>query len=285
MPIGSARSISWVRGLRRSVTRGSGTRSDLLYRGETCRSSRRDDNKVERAGYKGIIPGGAVKLPVVVQHSQALEHIVRIRFGVLLLLIATSATAGAQMGRMRYGFNQPSAWVSLGAGYEQGFTIQNGSQLWDFGDGPQYVASLERNVSAGASLGIAATTARLPVRVSSGNTFTDADANVSQGFATLHFTNGGQFHTAFDLRAGATVYSSFTSRTAGQSTGVTGTDTDFSFALGYGFGYAFSPRFSLDVVQDVTTTVHQKDGLGAGTDNSVRLHTTRVIARFGLGGR
>ena len=66
--------------------------------------------------------------------------------------------------------------------------------------------------------------------------------------------------------------------------GPASTDKDFTFALGYGFGYAFSPRFGIDLVQDVTTVWHQKDGLAAGDDSSTRIQGTRVVGRLGLGG-
>ena len=55
--------------------------------------------------------------------------------------------------------------------------------------------------------------------------------------------------------------------------------------FGYGVGYNLTPRFSVDVVQDQITTLHQKTGLSAGQSTSARLTTTRIIARFGLGTR
>ncbi len=199
-----------------------------------------------------------------------------------LLLLAVAFDANAQIISSRFPARQPSIWGTIGAGYSQGWTVLNGGQSWDFGEGTQVVASLEKTVSPGASIGVAVTTAHLPVRVTNNGVADDEDANVSQGFATLHVANAAQFHTAFDLRAGITSYNSFTSRTAGVTSPVTGQDIDFSFALGYGFGYAFSRSFSIDVMQDVTTSIHQKDGLSAGAANSVRLHTTRIVGRFGL---
>jgi hypothetical protein len=50
-------------------------------------------------------------------------------------------------------------------------------------------------------------------------------------------------------------------------------------------GYNLTPRFSVDVVQDQITTLHQKTGLSAGQSTSARLTTTRIVARFGVGAR
>jgi len=38
-------------------------------------------------------------------------------------------------------------------------------------------------------------------------------------------------------------------------------------------------------VQDVATSLHQKSGLSAGQESSTRLHSTRLVGRFGFGGR
>jgi hypothetical protein len=88
-----------------------------------------------------------------------------------------------------------------------------------------------------------------------------------------------------ELSAGATVYYNFRARGSDVSVGPHGADADFSFGFGYGVGYNVSPRFSVDVVQDQITTLHQKSGLSAGASSSARLTTTRIVARFGLGAR
>jgi hypothetical protein len=201
---------------------------------------------------------------------------------IALLLFAAASQAGAQIIPNRFPLAQPTAWVSLGAGYARGWTVRNGGQSWEIGDGPQAVASLERTITQGATIGVAATQARLPVRVTTGGVIDDEDVNVSQGFATVHIANGGQFHTALDFRAGATLYSGFLSRTSGITSAVPGQDVDFSYALGYGFGYAFSPRFTIDVVQDATTTIHQHDPADPTASSSARVGTTRLVARLGF---
>jgi hypothetical protein len=212
------------------------------------------------------------------------------RLLILALLSILSSSAGAQIirgGGMR--LQEPSAWVSLGAASLSGFTVTDGStnSVWQFGNSTQYTASLEKTLSGGTSLGIQGTTAHVPLSYSSRGsaTFTDADANVSQLYATLHVASGREFHSVLELSAGATVYSGFRARTTGAALPPTSPDADFTFAFGYGLGYTFNSAFSIDVIQDLTTALHQRTGLSAGDNSSVRLNGTRIVARFGLGGR
>ena len=131
---------------------------------------------------------------------------------------------------------------------------------------------------------IGGTHARVPLFYS-GATATEADANVSQVLGVLHVASGREFHSVLELSAGATIFSNFRSRTTDQRLEPTSPDADFTFAFGYGFGYNFSPSFAIDIVQDVSTALHQKTGLSAGDGSSIRLHSTRLVARFGLGAR
>jgi hypothetical protein len=200
-----------------------------------------------------------------------------------------AAEADAQIvrpGGMR--FQEPQAWVSAGVTLMQPFYVRDGSTgtEWQFSDATQYVASLEKTLSGGATLGLQGTHARVPLRYAfiGGGSPTDADANVSQLFAKLHVSSGREFHSVLELGAGATMYYDFRERGTGARLQPTNMDTDFTFAFGYGFGYNFSPSFAIDVVQDLTTVLHQKTGLRAGDNSSVRINGTRFIVRLGLGG-
>jgi hypothetical protein len=210
---------------------------------------------------------------------------------VLFPLLVVASEAGAQIiRRPGYGRGEPSGWFSAGAALVQPWSVVDGTTgtRWDFGDATQYSASLEKALSGGATLGLRGTYARVPLtyrRTSDAVFQTDADARVSQLFATMHVANGDQFHTVLELTAGATVYYDFRDRAQGAKLAPDKPDADFTFALGYGFGYAFSKKFSIDVVQDLTTVLHQKTGLPAGEKSSVRINGTRLVARFGLGGR
>ena len=215
------------------------------------------------------------------------------RLLLLALAIVLPSAAGAQIIR-RGGmpFQEPTTFVSFGVGLLQPWGLSDGTtnSTWDFSDATQFAVALERNFGAGASLGVRGTTARVPLRYTSvigGDVIsgTDADANVSQLLGSLHITSGSQFHTVLELSAGATVYYNFKARGSDASIGPSGADADFSFGFGYGVGYNLTPRFSVDVVQDQITTLHQKTGLSAGQSTSARLTTTRIVGRFGLGAR
>ena len=179
---------------------------------------------------------------------------------------------------------EPGAWVSLGAASLSGFTVTDGStgSVWQFGNATQYTASLEKTMSGGTTLGLQGTTAHVPLAYSRLGSPTDADANVSQLFALLHVASGRELHSVLELSAGATVYSNFRARNTGIALPPTSRDADFTFAFGYGLGYTFSSSFSIDVIQDLTTAIHQKDGLSAGDNTNVRINGTRIVARFGL---
>lgn len=134
------------------------------------------------------------------------------------------------------------------------------------------------------SFGVKGTHARVPLFYS-GASASEADANVSQVMGVLHVASGSGFHSVLELSLGATIFSNFRSRTTDQRLEPTSPDSDVTFAFGYGFGYNFSPTFAIDVLQDVSTALHQKTGLTAGESSSTRFSSTRLVARYGLGGR
>jgi hypothetical protein len=203
-----------------------------------------------------------------------------------LVPLLLAADAGAQIIRPGMRFREPTAWASLGAGFQNTFSVRDGTtgSVWSFGDGIQYVAALEKTVSGGISFGVRGTHARLPLRYS-GVEVTDADANVSQAVGLVHVASGREFHSVLELSLGATIYSNFRSRTTDERLEPRSPDTDFTFGFGYGFGYNFTPRFAIDAVQEISTALHQKTNLSAGEGSTVRINSTRIVARFGLGGR
>jgi hypothetical protein len=203
-----------------------------------------------------------------------------------LLPLVVAADAGAQIIRPGMRFAEPSAWISFGAALASEFDVHDGAtnSVWAFGDATQYAVSVEKPISgSGVTLGVRGTYARVPL-LYSGSVLTDADANVSQAMAVLHVASGREFHSVLELSAGATIYSNFRSRTSDARLAPS-SDTDVAFAFGYGFGYNFTPTFAIDVVQDQSTSLHQKTGLSASESSSSRFTSTRLIARFGLGGR
>jgi hypothetical protein len=205
------------------------------------------------------------------------------RLFLALLPLAIAGDAGAQIIRPGMRFGEPNAWVSFGAALVSEFDVRDGTTgLWEFGDATQYAVSIEKPISgSGVTLGVRGTHARVPLRYS-GNVIADADANVSQVMAVLHVASGREFHSVLELSAGATIFSNFRSR-SGDARLAPDSDTDVAFGFAYGFGYNFSPSFAIDVVQDQSTSLHQKTGLSAGESSSARFTSTRIIARFGLG--
>ncbi len=203
-----------------------------------------------------------------------------------LLPLAVAADAGAQIIRPGMRSQEPSSWVSIGVGLQNGFDVRDGTtgSLWQFSDVTQYVVSLEKVVSGGVTVGVRGAHSRVPLYYT-GSESTEADANVSQVMGVLHVASGREFHSVLELGLGATLYSNFRSRSTDRRLEPTGTDADFAFSFGYGFGYNFSPRFGIDVVQDVSTALHQKAGLIAGESSSIRFSATRLVGRVGIGSR
>jgi hypothetical protein len=209
----------------------------------------------------------------------------RLLFALVPLVLA--ADAGAQIIRPGSRFQEPATFISLGAALQNTFSMRDGTtgSVWEFGDATQYAASFEKSLSGGATFGLRGTHARVPLRYSSSTVVTDADANVSQLFGVVHVASGREFHSVLELSLGATMFSNFRSRSTDLRLEPTSPDTDFTFAFAYGFGYNFSPALAIDIVQDISTAMHQKTGLSAGEGSSIRINSTRLVARFGLGGR
>ena len=209
------------------------------------------------------------------------------RLSLLLVAMVVSSSADAQIIRSRFPVNEPLAWVSLGASFQQAWLVRDGTtgSTWNFGNAIPWQASLERSINGGTTIGIRGSTGMIPLTYEGPVGTSQADGNVSQLFGTFRVSSGREFHTILEVSAGTTLYSNFRERGTGAKLGPASPDADFTFVFGYGVGYAFSPRFSIDVVQDINTAWHQKDGLQAGDDSSTRIHGTRVVGRLGLGGR
>ena len=191
-------------------------------------------------------------------------------------------------GGGRFTMKDPQLWVSGGAGWQQGWSVIDGTTgtRWDLSDATSYGASVERTLTGGTTLALRGSTAHVPIsytptRVSGGPL--QADANVSQAYLGIHVSSGRDFHSVLELGAGATIYSNFRERGTGQTLAPDKLDADFAFVFGYGLGYSFSRAFQVDVVQDLATTLHQKSGLAAGESSSARISGTRLVARYGFG--
>jgi hypothetical protein len=181
---------------------------------------------------------------------------------------------------------EPIAWTSLSIGWltHDSMCDQETNACWEFGDAPQWRGTLEFPMGRGATIGVAASTARVPLIYNGGLTGAscascDADANLTQYFGNVRIGGSSGFHQVIDLNAGATVFSNFRS-TAGSRLGGKAI-TDFSFAIGYGIGYGFTPRMQMMLLQDFGLVIHQRQ---TGTANrTAQQRATRIGFRVGLG--
>ena len=208
----------------------------------------------------------------------------------LLSVLAAVPLEGARAQIIRGGqfaVRDPQTWVSGFVGWQNGWRVFDGStnSRWDFGDTQQYGLSIERTVRSGITVGVRAATSQPSMDFESTLATTpvrQADARVSQAFGVVHVTTGRDIRSVFELGLGSTIYSGMRERGSDAKLGPS-SDADFAFVFSYGLGYSFSRSFHVDVVQDIGTSLHQKTGLSAGEDTSIRISSTRLVARLGLG--
>lgn len=207
----------------------------------------------------------------------------------LALLMVSAVRMHAQIIDSRpVGGGEPIAWTSLSVGWLQhgGLCDPESNSCWGFGGGPQFRVTFDMPMGRGATIGLAGTTARIPLRYDGGLLGAcngcDADANVSQIFANLHIGGGTGLHQVIDLNAGMTLFSNFR-RTSGEKLDPSGIVSAFTFDVGYGFGYPLSPRFQIMLVQDWGLVIHKR--MAGQTTNTANQTTTRIGARYGLGSR
>lgn len=182
----------------------------------------------------------------------------------------------------------PMAWASLSVGWMQQQEIcdPDSRACWNFGGAPQYRGTLELPLGSGASAGIAATTARVPLFWAGNGPAPnqclgcDADANITQVMGNLRLGGGNGFHQVIDLVIGTTMFSNFRA-TDGTKLGPGKTVSDVTFGLGYGFGYSFSPRTQVVITQEWALLIHERQP--GNPNNTAQMQTLRLGARVGLG--
>lgn len=209
------------------------------------------------------------------------------------VLVMGLSLAGAEMARAQIidpglRLREPIAWTSLSIGWFQHGALCDGasSACWNFGSAPQWRGTLEFPMGRGATIGAAATTARVPLIYNGGTGTTgcsncDADANITQYFANLRIGGGSSFHQVIDLNAGMTVFSNFRTTSGGTRLGGNAV-SDFTFNVGYGFAYGFTPRAQIMLIQDYGLVIHKRQSGVA--NNTAQQSTLRIGGRYGLGG-
>jgi hypothetical protein len=214
------------------------------------------------------------------------------RFAYVAVALVLATPAGAQVFRFQ---SAPSAWVGLGVGAFNANEVADGKTgtVWDFGDATsaQYRLSLEKALRGQSAFGLTGTYVRAPI-LYRGNPATttcvpscDAHVDLYGLYASFHGGGGGLgFHQVLDAGAGVMSYQNFRSDSDGAKLAPSA-ERDFSFIVGYGFGYAMSPRTDISIVQEYGFTIHESEGTSGGASNTLRSANTRLMLRFGLGGR
>jgi hypothetical protein len=204
------------------------------------------------------------------------------------LLLASAGSARAQIidrGGSGRSFGQPNAWASLGIGWlQQGGLCDPGSNsCWNFGNAVQWRGSIEKPIGRGATIGGAATTARVPLIYQSTGACNncDADANVSQYLGQLHLGGGTGIQQAIDFGAGVTVFTNFRDAATGTKLEPAKAVTNFSFSVAYGLALPIKQNFHVTLSQEYGQIIGKR--MSGVSSNSAQQNITRLGARVGLG--
>ena len=195
----------------------------------------------------------------------------------LLSILAASAADAQVIGRRVTRTVQN--WGGASIGLLQNFGIVDGStgSTWDFGSGLEYAARFEHPTSSGElAFGLQASFARLPLTYSSSTFNGEAKASVKQLVGLIRYGAGYSFHPIYELSAGVIGFSGFRSTGTTEMSLSNSTDYDPKISIGYGFGFGLSPSASIDIVQELGTILHQRDGLAASQSNYPRIFVTRL---------
>src|SRR5947209_2692221 len=127
------------------------------------------------------------------------------------MLLFLSATAHAQIGRSRpTASTEPGYWVGLSIGYMEGITTTDESTgaTWAFGYTSQIRATVEKTLSPGTTVGLAAGFATGPLTYYAANQVTPAcpsscaaRADITQYLAFVRSGSGGAWGSGSRFRA------------------------------------------------------------------------------------
>lgn len=209
--------------------------------------------------------------------------------GALAGTLLTAATAQAQIIRPGARAREAAFWVSgtVGLFQQQGLVDGTTGSTWEFSDAFQGRVSLERAIGTGSTVGIAGSVANTSLRYTGESCGQcDASARVTQLLAIFRGGGGGGagLHQVLEISVGVIGRSEFRAEDDSPLAPMK-PDYDPTFAIGYGIGFPLSPRLHLTLVQEASTSLHQREGLGAGERRATQQYTTRIGARFGLGSR
>lgn len=219
------------------------------------------------------------------------------RIAVLLLFSLAAAPAGAQIMSVPKGSlsKEPAFVLGLTIGLQalQSINDSDTQSIWNFSQSAEFGASLEKSLGRGATFGLAATYAKMPLRYIDtasvvGNSVICCKAHVDVITAGAQFTSGGGagFHQLIIINAGIIAFQNFDIKSNGTVVSHPPTrDIDPRLAVGYGFGYGFSARSEAFIMQEYAVALHQGDGVLGDTRKQYQQQTTRIGLRIGAGGR
>jgi hypothetical protein len=203
------------------------------------------------------------------------------------MLVLFAATAHAQIRRQPQTFNtDPDYWVGLSLGYMEGITLsddQTGA-IWEFGYSSQIRATLEKTISRGATVGIAAGFANVPLNYEGGS-FNScgscrADADINQYTAFVRIGNGTGFHGLYELEGGVTQFTNFRESESHNRLDPLNGTYDGTIGFGGGIAYGFSRTSNIYVTEMLDFVFHRQS---AGVEQRApRFFTFRGGLRFGF---
>jgi hypothetical protein len=211
-----------------------------------------------------------------------------VSIGLLLAFVAPSVGAQIISVPNRGLQREPTVALTTSVGLLSLQGVFDGSTQtgWDFSQTIEYGASAEFRVSRGASVGLTASYANMPLRYqeinSTGTGIISTSARVNVYTVGGQFTMGPGtpgFHQLIVINAGIIAFENF--RGAGRRL-VPDRDIDPRIGIGYGFGYGFQNRLELFVVQEAGIALHQSEGLSGDDRRQYQQQVTRVGLRLGI---
>jgi hypothetical protein len=217
----------------------------------------------------------------------------RFMLAIAALVIAGTPALGQRRPRAN-NVGSPSIWFSGGiAGFTaNGVSDGRSGSTWDFGNSTnlQYSASLERAISGGTSLGVAASYARVPFSyfgsgvVGGGATCSGCDAHLDMTtiVGTVHVGGSAGLYQVIELNGGIVLYNNLTRDSDDAKLAPSGGNIDPYFSLAYGIGFGFSKTTQLEFAPEYAIAIHERSGLSNGVSNTNSMRSLRLSVRMGF---
>ena len=206
------------------------------------------------------------------------------------MLVLCATTAHGQLGRQRPAYPAgPEYWVGLSLGYVDGTTTTDeaSGSTWRFGYTSQIRATLEKSVSRGTTLGVAAGYSTAPLTYQSTG-FSggcaggcQAKGDITQYMAFIRGGGGVGFHALYTLEAGVTRFSNFREKSTDSPLPPSNGSYDLTIGFGGGFAYGVSPLLDIYIGQMYDFVFHKQNS-SSTVQSAPRLLMFRGGFRFGF---